>query len=465
LSVLGNTIINQIERLPDYRVVGQVTQVVGLLVEIGGVEGSVSVGDYCTIYRRDGRRILCEAVGFRDNKALVMPFGPLDGVGLGCRVEISANDPAIFPDDSWLGRVVNAFGEPVDGKGPIGSGSVAFPIHSSPPSAHNRKRIGPKVDLGVKAMNAFLTVCQGQRLGIFAGSGIGKSTLLSMMARNTSADVNVIGLIGERGREAREFIEDDLGPEGLARSVVVVATSDEPPLVRRQAAYVTMAVAEFMRDRGNHVLCLMDSVTRFAMSQREIGLSAGEPPASKGYTPSVFAELPRLLERAGPGAEGEGDITGLFTVLVEGDDHNEPVADAVRGILDGHVVLSRDIAQRNRYPAIDVLQSVSRTMPRCNNEFENALVSRARDMMSTYEDMAELIRLGAYRKGSDADVDRAIHYYPRIEGFLSQSIGDGTDLDTCYRMLADALEVEMPEENEEGNGDAAGTNQQAAQNA
>ncbi|MEQ8664809.1 MAG: flagellar protein export ATPase FliI [Rhodospirillales bacterium] len=442
MSILGNTIIHQIERLPDYRIVGQVTQVVGLLLEVGGVEGSVSVGDYCTVYRRNGTKVLCEAVGFRENKALVMPFGSLDGVGLGCRVEIAANDPAIFPDESWLGRVINAFGEPVDGKGPLGSGNTAFPIHGTPPSAHSRRRVGGKVDLGVKAMNAFLTVCQGQRLGIFAGSGIGKSTLLSMMARNTSADVNVIGLVGERGREAREFIEDDLGPEGLAKSVVVVATSDEPPLVRRQAAYVTMAVAEYMRNRGHHVLCLMDSVTRFAMAQREIGLSAGEPPASKGYTPSVFAELPRLMERAGPGHGQEGDITALFTVLVEGDDHNEPVADAVRGILDGHVVLSRDIAQRNRYPAIDVLRSVSRTMPRCNSDYENALVSRARGFMATYEDMAELIRLGAYRRGSDKAVDEAIHYYPRIEEFLGQKIDESDSLKSCYEMLADALEVE-----------------------
>ena len=442
MSILGNTIIHQIERLPDYRIVGQVTQVVGLLVEVGGVEGSVSVGDYCTVYRRNGSKVLCEAVGFRENKALVMPFGSLDGVGLGCRVEIAAADPAIFPDESWLGRVVNAFGEPIDGKGPLGSGNTAYPIHSSPPPAHSRRRVGEKVDLGVRAMNAFLTICQGQRLGIFAGSGVGKSTLLSMMARNTSADVNVIGLVGERGREAREFIEDDLGPEGLARSVVVVATSDEPPLVRRQAAYVTMAVAEFMRNRGHNVLCLMDSVTRFAMAQREIGLSAGEPPASKGYTPSVFAELPQLLERAGPGSEGQGDITALFTVLVEGDDHNEPVADAVRGILDGHVVLSRDIAQRNRFPAIDILRSVSRTMPRCNSEYENALVTRARGLMATYEDMAELIRLGAYRRGSDQAVDQAIHYHPRLEAFLSQRIGEGVKLQSCYKQLADALEVE-----------------------
>jgi len=444
LSVIGSSIINQINRVPDYRVFGHVTQIVGLLVEISGVDGNFSVGDYCSIISRDGRSVLCEAVGFRNGKALAMPFGSLDGIGLGCKVEISDSNPAIFPDESWLGRVINAFGEPIDGKGPLGNGSMAYPIHNSPPPAHSRKRVGEKVDLGIRAMNTFLTVCVGQRMGIFAGSGVGKSTLLSMMARNTSAEVSVIGLVGERGREAREFIEDDLGEEGLARSIVVVATSDEPPLVRRQAAYVTMAVAEFLRDQGREVLCLMDSVTRFAMAQREIGLSAGEPPATKGYTPSVFAELPQLLERAGPGTESQGGITGLFTVLVDGDDHNEPVADAVRGILDGHIVLDRAIAERGRYPAINVLKSISRTMPRCNTEEENEVVIRARQLLATYEDMAELIRLGAYRRGSDATIDEAIHYYPMIEEFLAQKIAETTDLPTGYQMLAESLSLPVP---------------------
>ena len=275
-------------------------------------------------------------------------------------------------------------------------------------------------------------------MGIFAGSGVGKSSLLSMMARNTSADVSVIGLIGERGREAREFIEDDLLRDVYKRQVVVVSTSDESPLMRRQAAYVTLAVAEFFRDQGRDVLCMMDSVTRFAMAQREISLSAGEPPASKGYTPTVFAELPRLLERAGPGV-GRGSITGLFTVLVDADDHNEPIADAVRGILDGHIVLDRSIADRGRYPAVNVLKSVSRTMPGCNNDQENALVRRARSLLATYEDMAELIRLGAYRRGTDPAVDEAIHYYPQIEGFLAQAKTDATALGDCYARLAAIL--------------------------
>ncbi len=439
MTSIAENLINEISRIPEYRIFGRVTAIVGLMVEVGGLRGVLSVGDHCRIIGRKDRRVTCEVVGFREGRALLMPFGSLDGIGLGCATEVGTSDPAIHPDKGWLGRVVDAFGQPVDGKGPLPTGPVAYRIHGRPPSAHARQRVGGKIDLGVRSMNAFLTCCRGQRMGIFAGSGVGKSTLLSMMARHTEAEVSVIGLVGERGREAREFIEDDLGPEGLARSVVIVATSDEPPLVRRQAAYMTLAVAEYFRDQGSHVLCLMDSVTRFAMAQREIGLSAGEPPASKGYTPSVFAELPRLLERAGPGEEGKGTITGLFTVLVEGDDHNEPISDAVRGILDGHVVMDRAIAERGRYPPINVLKSISRTMPACNTDEQNAIIDRAKSLITTYENMAELIRLGAYRQGSDPLVDEAIHYYPVIEAFLRQSKAEKTDLETCYTMLAEGL--------------------------
>lgn len=441
MPIYVNNIINEVERLPDFEIYGQVAAVVGLLVEVAGVEGVFSIGDHCEIIGRGKRRIACEVVGFREDRALLMPFGPLDGVSLGCRVEVGSAEPVLYPTDGWLGRVINAFGEPIDGKGPLQSGNLAYPIQNEPPPAHMRKRVGGKLDLGVRAMNAFLTCCQGQRLGIFSGSGVGKSTLMSMMARNTNAEVSIIGLIGERGREAREFIEDDLGEEGLARSVVIVATSNEPPLVRRQAAYATLATAEFFRDQNKEVLCLMDSVTRFAMAQREISLSVGEPPASKGYTPSVFAELPRLLERAGPGQEGQGSITGLFTVLVEGDDHNEPVADAVRGILDGHVVLDREIAERGRFPAVNILKSVSRTMPDCNTDEQNALVNRAKRLISTYDDMSELIRLGAYRRGTDPEVDEAIHYHQPLEDFLTQNKGDYTDLDACYALLAQVLNM------------------------
>jgi flagellum-specific ATP synthase len=442
---IARSIINELERLPSAVAFGRVSHVVGLMIEIEGLQGALSVGDRCRIIGRRGNTVSCEVVGFRDNRALALPFSAIEGVGLGCRVEVSDVDPAIYPDAGWLGRVVNGFGEAADGKGPLPAGEHAYRVHNRPPPAHVRQRIGGKVDLGVRAMNAFLTCCSGQRMGIFAGSGIGKSTLLSMMARNTNAEVNVIGLIGERSREAREFIEDDLGEEGLKRSVVVVSTSDEGPLIRRQAAYVTLAVAEYFRDQGRSVLCLMDSITRFAMAQREIGLTAGEPPASRGYTPSVFAELPKLLERAGPGREGQGNITGLFTVLVEGDDHNEPVADSVRGILDGHVVLDRSIAERGRYPAINVLRSISRSMPICNTDAENAVVDRARRLIAAYEDMAELIRLGAYRRGSDPAVDEAIRYYPAIENFLRQGKEDRTEIADCYRLLAQTLDMPPPQ--------------------
>ncbi|MDJ0686432.1 MAG: flagellar protein export ATPase FliI [Alphaproteobacteria bacterium] len=428
----------EFSRVDDRRVHGKVVAVQGMLVEIGGVAGYLSIGDRCAIAARNGRDVRCEVIGFRDGVALAMPYGPLEGVGLGCRANILNADPVIRPHASWLGRVINAFGQPIDGGGPLKQGDEPFPIRNQPPPAHARKRLGGKIDLGVRSLNTFTTCCIGQRMGIFAGSGVGKSVLMAMMARYTNADVIVIGLVGERGREVQEFIQDELGPEGLARSVVVVATSDESALMRREAAYMTLAVAEYWRDQGREVLCLMDSVTRFAMAQREIGLSAGEPPASKGYTPTVFSELPRLLERAGPGV-GAGDITGIFTVLVEGDDHNEPIADAVRGILDGHIVLDRTIAHRNRYPAVNILRSVSRAMPACNDEAQNLLVNRARELLSSYDDMAELIRLGAYRKGSDPLVDEAIYYYPRLEEFIAQQREEAAELESGYARLAAIL--------------------------
>tara|TARA_R100001143_G_scaffold46943_1_gene42042 strand:- start:143305 stop:144432 length:1128 start_codon:yes stop_codon:yes gene_type:complete len=367
-----------------------------------------------------------------------MPYGALEGVALGARAEVLNSEPVLHPTEDWLGRVINAFAEPVDGKDPLPVGETPYPIRSAPPAAHTRRRLGGKIDLGVRCLNTFTTCCRGQRMGIFAGSGVGKSVLMAMMARFSEAEVIVIGLIGERGREVQEFIQDELGEEGLARSVVVVATSDESALMRREAAHVTLTVAEYFRDQGKDVLCLMDSVTRFAMAQREIGLSAGEPPATKGYTPTVFAELPRLLERAGPGPD-IGTITGLFTVLVEGDDHNEPISDAVRGILDGHIVLDRTIAHRNRFPAVNILRSVSRTMPDCNTQEQTRLVNRARQLLASYDDMAELIRLGAYRKGSDQLVDEAIAYYQPLEGFIGQGKNELTSLEQGYTDLAAVL--------------------------
>jgi flagellum-specific ATP synthase len=429
-------LLKDIEAVPALRRFGRVARIEGLLVEVTGAAGAISLGGQVRLSSSNGKQIPCEVVGFRDGRAQIMPLGALDGVSLGARADFDDRPALIYPCRNWLGRVVDAYGRSADGKGPLAQGSIGYPLKASPPSAHTRARVGGKLDLGVKALNAFVTCCRGQRMGIFAGSGVGKSTMLAMLARNTDADAIVIGLVGERGRELKEFIEDDLGPEGLRRSVVVAATSDEPALVRRQAAYVATAIAEQLRDQGLHVLLLMDSVTRFAMAQREVGLSAGEPPATKGYTPTVFAELPRLLERAGPGVQGTtGSITGLYTVLVEGDDHNEPIADAVRGILDGHIVLERAIAERGRFPAINILKSVSRAMPKCNSDEEQAIVSRARVPLAVYEDMAELIRLGAYKAGTNADVDAAIKVYPQIEAFLSQKKDERVTLAEGYAAL------------------------------
>ena len=427
----------QIDELDGVEIYGRVVGVRGLMVEVAGPIHAMSVGARVVI-ETGASDIPCEVVGFSGANALLMPFAALEGVRRGCRAIVTSVAGAVRPSQRWLGRVVNALGEPIDGKGPLPLGPSPYPFRNSPPPAHARRRVGGPLDLGVRALNTFLTCCRGQRMGIFSGSGVGKSVLLSMLARNVNADVSVIGLVGERGREVQEFMQDDLGAEGLARSVVVVSTSDEPALMRRQAAYLTLAIAEYFRDDGKDVLVLMDSVTRFAMAQREIGLSAGEPPTAKGYTPTVFTELPRLLERAGPGIEA-GTITGIFTVLVDGDDHNEPIADAVRGILDGHIVMERAIAERGRYPAINVLKSVSRTMPRAADQAFLPALTRARQVMATYADMEELIRLGAYRAGTSAEVDEAIRLHQPLEAFLRQGKEEATTLAEGYRRLEQIL--------------------------
>ncbi len=446
MGELTDNILQSLAKLDTASYYGRVSGVQGLFIEVSGILSPLAVGDRCNVINNRGKKVACEIVSFKDDKILLMPYDSMDGIGVNCLVEVLDAKPVIYPHPSWLGRIVNAFGEAIDGKGPLLKGAKPYFIKSSPPPAQFRDRVKGKVDLGIKAVNAFLTICKGQRMGIFAGSGVGKSTLMSMMARHTNSDISVIGLIGERGREAKEFVEDVLGEEGLKKSVLVLATSDESPLLRRQAAYVTMAIAEYFRDENKDVLCMMDSITRFAMAQREISLSVGEPPASKGYTPSVFSELPRLLERAGPGA-GTGSITGLFTVLVDGDDHNEPVADAVRSILDGHIVLDRAIAERNRYPAINILRSISRTMPDCDTPEEAAMVAKARKYIASYEDMAELIRLGAYKKGSNREVDEAIFYYPMLEDFLAQGKQERFTLEQCYELLGAILATPYVPEN------------------
>ena len=427
--------------VPDRRF-GSVVAVRGALIEVEGLAGVAQIGSRVEIQGANGK-VEAEVTALDRNVALCLPFVDPQGVGLGSRAELAAGQFSIRPSAAWLGRMIDGLGRPVDGQGPLPNGADPQPIKASPPAASNRARVGHRIETGVRTLDLFAPLCIGQRLGLFAGSGVGKSVLLSMLARWTQCDVAVIGLIGERGREVQEFIEDDLGPEGMARSVVVVATSDEPALMRRQAAWTTLAVAEHFRDQGLNVLCLMDSVTRFAMAQREIGLASGEPPATKGYTPTVFAELPRLLERAGPGEPGKGMITGLFTVLVDGDDHNEPVADAVRGILDGHIVMRRAIAERGRYPAIDVLKSVSRTLPHCMNDEQNATRLAARKLLSTYSDMEEMVRLGAYKAGSSEEVDRAVSLAPMIETLINQGKHDQGNADAGFAALAEIVSGEV----------------------
>jgi flagellum-specific ATP synthase len=423
---------------------GTVTNLLGLVVEVEGLTGLAAVGDRLALRTRNERLVPAEVIGFRNTALQAMAYGPLDGLAHGAKALLyGASRGLLDVSSSWLGRVIDPLGNPLDQAGILFGGPTPKATRIAPPSATSRAGVGPRIDLGVRALNCFATCRQGQRLGLFAGSGVGKSTLLSMLTRGTACDVVVLALVGERGREVREFIDNDLGPDGLARSVVVVATSDTPPLMRRQCAYTAMTVAEHFRDQGMSVLLLMDSVTRFCLALREISLSLGEPPATRGYPPSVFAELPRLLERAGPGPirpdRTAGQITGLFTVLVEGDDHNEPVADAVRGILDGHITLDRKIAEAGRYPAIDVLRSLSRLAATCLDEVQTTVVRRARAILSLHDNMADMVRLGAYRAGTDAAVDEALQLTPAIEDFLRQSPADRSDFVESFERLNLAL--------------------------
>lgn len=435
------SLIQQMSKLKMTRAFGRVAAIRGLIVEVAGPVGHLAIGAQLSIALKGPKeqRLICEVVGFRDRFAICLAYGPLTGIKPGDVAEFLETEPVLHPCDAWIGRVLDGLGNPIDGKGPLPTGATAQSLSEPPPPPHERNLVEVPLDLGVRAFNTFLPCCAGQRMGIFAGSGVGKSMLMSLLARNGSADVAVIGLIGERGREVQDFLVKTLGEEGLQNSVLVVATSDSPALMRRQAAHTTLALAQHFSAQGREVLCLMDNLTRFAQAQREIGLSAGEPPTTKGYPPSVFSELPRLLERAGPGLRGQGNITGLFAVLVEGDNTNEPVSDTVRGILDGHVVLSREIAERGRFPAIDILSSVSRTFTDALSPDNQTLVAQARRLMARYRDMEELIRLGAYRAGSDALTDEALKIIPQIEKFLSQSQHDASSIDESFAVLREIL--------------------------
>ncbi len=414
---------------------GRITQVVGLVAEARGIVLPVGAGAY--LFPEDSEPVLGEVVGFRGERMLIMPYSETRGLRPGCPVSAAGSESLVKVGPSLLGRVLDGLGNPADG-GPELEYEALYPLYNDPPPAVSRRRISEPVDVGVRVLNALLTLGKGQRIGVFAGSGVGKSTMLSMIARHTAADVSVIALVGERGREVREFIERDLGEEGMKRSVLIVATSDQPALLRIRAAYLAHSVAEYFRDQGNDVVLMMDSVTRFALAGREVGLSVGEPPTTKGYTPSVFAQLPRLLERAGT-TDGEGSITGIYSVLVEGDDVTEPVADAMRSILDGHVVLTRELADSGHYPAVELMGSVSRLMPEVNPpEVVQAAHELAR-LVAAYRRNEDLINIGAYQQGTNKLIDRALGLWDEVNAFLTQPVDEGVNLKNSRRQLMDLL--------------------------
>jgi flagellum-specific ATP synthase len=433
----GILLLNEVlDKTDMVKYTGRVSKVVGLTIESEGPE--VTIGELCEINELAGRTpVKAEVVGFRENKVLLMPLGDMGGIGPGSKVVAMNRSFQVAVSENMIGRILDGMGNPIDGY-PLGNNGRFYPVNNSPPHPLQRKRITRPRPLGIKAIDGLLTVGKGQRIGIFSGSGIGKSTLLGMMARNTKADVNIIALIGERGREVRDFIEKDLTEEGLKRSVVVVATSDQPALIRLKGAMVATAIAEYFRDQGMDVLLLMDSLTRFAMAQREIGLAIGEPPVARGYTPSVFSVMPKLLERAGN--SHRGSITGLYTILVDGDDLTEPVTDTARGILDGHIVLARSLANRNHYPAIDVLASVSRLMDDIVDENHKKTAREIKKVLAVYRDAEDLINIGAYSKGSNPEIDHAIDSIGRINGFLTQQVQQRFEFDEILEMMGKVLD-------------------------
>lgn len=429
LNIDFNEIKRKINEVTTSYSQGIVKEVIGLTIEVQGIKAFV--GEVCTIYNVKNEPISCEVVGFKKDKIILMPLGELVGISPGCVVVPEGRPLEVKCSDNLLGMVLDGLGNPIYGSELLQG--VPYPLENQPPDPLKRKRIKDVLPTGVRAIDGFLTCGDGQRIGIFAGSGVGKSTTLGMIAREAEADVNVISLIGERGREVLEFIEKDLGPEGMKKSVVVCATSDKSALERVKGALTATAIAEYFRDQGKKVILMMDSVTRFAMAQREIGLAIGEPPAQKGYTPSVFAKLPKLLERAG--TSEKGSITAFYTVLVDGDDFNEPIADTVRGILDGHIVLSRALAQKNHYPAIDVLNSVSRLMSQIASDEHKNSASYARDLLATYKDSEDMINIGAYARGSNPKIDLAIQYNEPLNKFLRQGIDERSEFDDSINVL------------------------------
>ncbi|MEM1485255.1 flagellar protein export ATPase FliI [Oscillospiraceae bacterium PP1C4] len=429
----------QILKMSDlYTYEGKIDQIIGMTVEATGI--ACNIGDVCNIMigsDENKKGILAEVVGFKANKVLLMPYQDIDGIGYGSIVRNTGDKLMIKMSNDLIGRTVDALGNPIDNGEPIG-GEAYYPINGAPSNPMDRPRIDTPIEMGVKAIDGLLTIGKGQRMGIFAGSGVGKSTLMGMIARNVKADVNVIALVGERGREVVEFIKRDLGPEGVKRSVLVVATSDQPAMMRSKCALTATTIAEYFRDQGKDVLLMMDSLTRFAMAQREIGLNVGEPPVARGYTPSIYSALPKLLERSGNFETGS--ITGIYTVLVEGDDSNEPISDTVRGIIDGHIMLSRKVAMKNHYPAIDVLSSVSRLMSEIAEPEHSSTAGRMRNLMALYQENQDLISIGAYKSGTNPELDYAISHIQAINQFLQQEVDKKFDFADTVELMIKAIE-------------------------
>ena len=426
----------QVYNAEPYSLTGKIENIVGMSIEASG--GRTAVGDICRIYNGDsGGQVTAEVVGFKNDHILLMPYSDMNGISAGNFVHNTGGQLTLQVGEFLRGRIINALGQPIDGKGPFEGGN-SYCVGGSYINPLQRPPIRERIQFGVKAIDGLITIGKGQRIGIFAGSGVGKSTLMGMIAKNVTADINVIALVGERGREVLEFVEKDLGPEGMKRSILVVATSDQPAMLRMRCPSVATGIAEYFRDQGYDVLLMMDSLTRFAMAQREIGLAIGEPPVSRGYTPSMYAEMPKLLERSGN--FNRGSITGVYTVLVEGDDTNEPIADTVRGILDGHIVLSRQLANSNHYPAIDVGASISRLMVEIVSPEHRQLANRVRDIMSTYEKNADLIAIGAYKPGSNRKLDYAMSKIDAVNSFLTQDIDEAFTYEQCVEQLAAILQ-------------------------
>lgn len=426
--------INQIIK-DSVQVFGKVKSISKSTIEFVGIHEKTSIGDLVYVHKNNGDIIMCEVLGITKDSATILPFDNFNDIQIDNKVNLGVKENFIYPDITWKGRVIDAFCNPMDGKESLLEGEQKYFLNNKALSFNKRSQVGKKISLGTRVIDTFTSCCTGQRMGIFSGSGIGKSILISMLTKYSKVDIKIIGLIGERSREINEFINENLSQQDKENSIIIASSSNESPLTKKRAAYLTLTIAEYFRDLGCEVLCMIDSITRLAMAQREIGLASGEKAISKGYTPSVFSLLPSILERAGPGSK-KGNITGLFTVLVEGDDHNEPISDCIRSILDGHIVLDREIAEKNIFPAVNIFKSVSRMMPKCNTKEENNIINKVKHMLKMYYDMEDMINLGLYKKGSNTELDNTIKLYDKLKSFLKQDISETTSMEDSYKILS-----------------------------